>query len=309
MTHLRPLPTVADDPTLADTLRRHPRAFTFDELVGLSSERKARTAIQRGEVIRILPNVYASAVHADSFAVRADAALLWAGPNAALSGIAALFMWGFVDNPPDQIELVIPHVERPYPPDWIRVRRLTYRPSTVRLANATVVGPDLAVIFGYGALPRHLRANAFFGAVRSRFVTPRGLRATLERVPRCLARKELVRRIDAAERGVESYLEEKGLRSVFNTKEFLRLKRQHRVRAAGESYRLDLYDAETMTAIELDGEAYHSDRVQRQCDLRRDANLASVGIQTVRLSYRDITERPEWCRALVRGVLEARKRR
>ncbi|WP_062318205.1 endonuclease domain-containing protein [Demequina maris] len=309
MTHLRSLPTADATGSLAETLRRYPRAFTFEELVGLSSERKARTSVARGEAVRLLPNVYVGAVHAESFTARVDAALLWAGPNAALSGVAAMFLWGFVTDPPAQIEIAIPHAERPYPPSWIRLRRLTYTPPTVRLGRATVVGPDLAVIFGYGMLPRDRRATAVHRAFSTGFTTPRGLQAALERVPRCLARKELTRRIDSAARGAESYLEEKGLRNVFNTKEFARLLRQHLVRAAGETYRLDMYDPATMTAIELDGAAFHTDPLSRQRDLRRDANLARVGIQTVRLTYRDITERPEWCRALVRGVLEARSAR
>ncbi|WP_296667745.1 DUF559 domain-containing protein [Demequina sp.] len=309
MTHLRPLPTAATTGSLTETLRRHPRAFTFDELAGLASERKARTAIERGEAVRVLPNAYVSAVHADSFAAKADAALLWAGPNAALSGVAALFAWRFVEEPPEQIEIAVPHAERPYPPAWVKIRRLTFMPPTVRLGRATVVGPDLAVIHGYGMLPPGRRSEALYRAVRSGFVSPEGLRSTLDRVPRCLARKELVRRIESARRGAESFLEEKGLWTVFNTRDFARFARQHSVRASGRTYRLDMYDAVTMTAVELDGEQFHGDALQRQRDLRRDADLARIGIQTVRLTYRDITERPEWCRALVRGVIEARTAR
>ncbi len=309
MTHLRPLPAAAPSRTLTETLRRHPRAFTFDELVSLSSERKARTAIVRGEAVRLLPNVYVAAVHADSFAAKSDAALLWAGPNAALAGVAALFAWGFVEHPPERIEIALPHDERPYPPSWIRVRRMTRLPRTSRIGRATVISADLAMIYGYGALPASRRAEALYCAVRSGFVTPASLAEELARVPRCLARKELTRRIESARRGAQSFLEEKGLRTVFNTKEFARLTRQHRVRAGGRTYRLDMYDPVTMTAIELDGDRFHSDPVQRKRDLRRDADLARIGVQTVRLTYRDIVDRPEWCRALVRGVLEARSAR
>jgi very-short-patch-repair endonuclease len=306
MTHLRPLPRVAEPSALTDVLRRTPRAFTFDELVGMSSARKARTAIDRGEVVRLLPNAYVSALHADSFLARVDAALLWAGPNAALSGAAAMFAWGFAAHPPEVIEVVVPHADRPRPPGWIVVRRLSYRPPTTRLGRATVVGPDLAVIFGYGALPPRDRASAFYAALRSGLTSPRALTQALDRVPRCPMRRELMRRIDAGARGAESYLEEQGLRKVFNTKEFARLARQHWARVDGERFRIDTYDPETMTAIELDGDTYHSDPEQRQRDMTRDATLATVGILTLRLSYRDITERPEWCRALVRGVIRSR---
>ncbi|WP_169746722.1 endonuclease domain-containing protein [Demequina silvatica] len=306
MTHLRPLPRVAAGGSLVDALRREPRAFTYDELIGIASERKARTAIARGDIVRLLPDTYVAAIHAESFAARVDAALLWAGTKAAVSGVAAMFLWGFVEEPPETIEIVLPHPEHPYPPKWIRVRRLSYRPPTTRIGRATVLGPDLAVIHGFGGLARGDRSSAVHRAFRSGFTTPRAIRDALERVPRCTARRELLRRVDAAERGAESYLEEVGLRRVFNTGEFARFLRQHRVMAQGEFFRLDMYDPSTMTAVELDGAASHASPQQRQRDLRRDALLAGIGIQTLRLTYEDITERPEQCRARVREVLEAR---
>lgn len=307
MTHLRAVPVTSPALSLADVLARHPRAFTFAELVAMSSEKVARGAIARGDAVRVAPDTYVARLHADSFAARADAALLWAGPNAALAGEAALFLWGLVDEPPTRIEVTVPHSEHPYPPSWIAVRRLTYRPRTRRIGRATVLSAPLAVILGFGGLPRESRGAMVFRAVVSGVTSVDELAAELDRVPRCRARKELMRRIEAASQGVESYLEEQGLRTVFNLKEFGHLVRQHRLRVRGELFRIDSYDPPTMTAVELDGAAYHSNPHQRQRDIRRDAILASVGILTVRLSYVDITEQPEWCRSIVRGVLASRR--
>lgn len=306
MTHLRALPEADPRTPLAEKLRRTPRAFTFEELATLSSPRKARTAVASGTVVRLAPDAYVAALHADSFAARADAALLWAGPRAALSGAAAMFVWGFIEDPPSIIEVVVPHAERPRGPSWIRIRRLRWTPPTARIRGVTVVGPHLAVIYGFAALDPAARADGVFRAVRSGLVSGAGLARALDRVSRVAARRELAMRIAAAARGAESYLEERSHRTVFHTAEFARLTPQHRITVEAESFRIDLYDRDTMTAIELDGDAFHADPAQRLRDTRRDAVLASVGILTVRLGYRDLTTRPEWCRDVVRRALSAR---
>ncbi|MDN4475852.1 hypothetical protein QQX09_08275 [Demequina sp. SYSU T00192] len=309
MTHLRALPAVGPGEDLATVMRRSTRAHTFAELASLSSARKARTAIARGEVVRLLPDAYVSAAHQDSFAARADAALLWAGPTAMLSGPAAMYLWGFLDEPPSTIDLLLPHPMHHQTPPWLRVRRVTWSPPLSRVNGMTVVGPAHAVVLGYGFLAARDRATAVHQAIRTRLVTPRSLIDTLGKVPRVRARRDLRQRLELALAGAESYLEEHGASKVFNTSEFARFVRQHRVRANGGRYRLDMFDPETLTAVELDGDASHSDPSQRQRDLRRDADLAQLGIQTIRISYRDLTTRPEWCRALVRGVLVARSAR
>ena len=309
MTHLRAVPVPDQRQQLSERLMREPRAFTLEELVALSSDRKVRTAIGRGDAVRVLPNTYVAGIHEASFAARADAALLWAGPRAALSGQAALFVWGLIDAPPTQIEIVLPHRQRPYPPAWIRVRRLSYRPATRRTGRLTVVAPELAVILGFASLPRDRRGAVVFRAIGVHATTAQQLADALDRVPRCRGRKELSRRIDAALHGSESYLEETSLRSVFNLREFAGLIRQHRVTVAGESFRLDMYDPATMTAIETDGAAFHGSPEQRQRDVRRDAILAGAGILTVRLTYDDVVNRPEACRQVVRRALESRRAR
>ncbi|MDN4477365.1 hypothetical protein QQX10_05060 [Demequina sp. SYSU T00039] len=307
MTHLRPIPVLQPGEAMAARLAREPRAFRLAELVAMSSERRARTAIERGEVVRLLPDAYVSSLHADSFVARADAALLWAGANAALSGAAALFVWGLIDAPPSQIDLVVPHTDRPRGPEWVRVRRVTWNLTAGRVGSLTLVSRDLAIVLGFGTLPRDSRGRVVYRAIATRATTPDRLAATLARVPRCRSRRELLARIEAAARGAESHLEEHGARRVFNTREFGQLVRQHRVRVRGELFRIDMYDAATMTAVELDGAAYHSTPYQRQRDVRRDAILASMGILTVRLTYADITERPQWCRSVVRDVLAVRR--
>ena len=108
--------------------------------------------------------------------------------------------------------------------------------------------------------------------------------------------------------GAESYLEVHAMERVFVGHPFGALLRQHVVSAEDRHYRLDMYDPRTMTAIEADGATYHSGAWEWQRDIRRDVDLAALGILTIRFSYRDLTERPTWCRRRAVEVVAERSR-
>ncbi len=105
--------------------------------------------------------------------------------------------------------------------------------------------------------------------------------------------------------GAQSYLEERAVYKVFNTAEFARFVRQHELVIEGNQFFLDMFDPATKTALELDGRDGHLNEF-RQKNITRDCWVATIGIQTLRFSYADLVERPEWCRAVVREVLQVR---
>ncbi len=289
-------------------LSRRPHAFSYRELTALSTEGAVRAALARGEIVRLLPDCYVAAEHSDSFAARADAALTWAGPRAYLGGASALHLWHAIDLPRSHIDVCVPHADRPRGPAWVKVRRLSYEVETRSVGRLRVAMPAFALVQGYGDIPRTARTEAVYRLIHDG-VSVDDLDLALGSVPRVRERRELTRHIDAALQGAESWLEEESLFTVFNTREFGRFMRQHVIRSAHGRYRLDMYDPVTRTAVELDGAAWHGAPDQRARDLQRDADLAAMGIQTVRLTYRDIVERPQWCRQVVREVLTRRSQR
>lgn len=293
-------------PDTMDELVMRVQAYKRDELVAMVGRGALERAIATGAVTRVLPGIYAGHAHAQSFAVRAHAAQLWAGGDAALAGTAALFAWQLTDEPPARISLAVPAGQRRRSPAWLQVRRLTTRGRTTRRGLLQVAMPAYAIVQGYGDLPPRSRASVVYSAVTKRLVSPGQLRAALDASPRVPLRRQLERRLVAIEAGAESFLEEVSTFDVFNTKEFAHLVRQHEVVHEGELFRLDMYDPVTRTCIEADGKRYHSTPEQHQRDTRRDAILATRGILTVRLTYDDICDRPEWCRMIVREVLRAR---
>lgn len=309
MRTLRAVPRVDARTDFLELVRREPRAFTFDELASMASQRSVRGALARGEIVRLLHDCYVASEHQSSFQARADAVLAWPGITTALGGTSALYLWGAWPEPPARIDLCVGAHDHVRAPRWVRVRHVSYPLPTERRQRMVTVAAPIAVVQAFGDLPASHRAEALFHPLRTGVVGTEDLRHALDIVPRVRGRKDFLRLLDAVAAGAESWLEAEGMRRVFNTKEFEHLVPQHVLEAEGVRYRADFFDPATRTVIELDGSQFHDAAPRRTRDLRRDAALASIGILTIRLGYRDVVERPEWCRRTVRAALGARTRR
>ena len=282
---------------------------THVQLCGLASRLTVERAIARGAVVRLLPNQYCLAVHAQSWHMRARAAVAWGGQGAALSGLAALAAYGFAPWPVDVIDLVVPQGRHKSGPSWLRVRSMSTPFDTrVWVPSTAIVEPSLAVVIAHGLSAPNRRAQLVHGAIRTRLVDVQRLEGELKREGRLRGRKELTHRLALVRKGAESYLEEQGMAHVFRGAEFAGLIFQHAMVVEGKAYRVDAYDPATQTAFELDGYADHGGKEHRQRDVTRDAMLATVGVLTVRFTYEDITLRAGWCQAVVRAVLAQRAR-
>lgn len=83
-----------------------------------------------------------------------------------------------------------------------------------------------------------------------------------------------------------------------------RVKAQHEITINGHIYFLDFYIKSMRVAIEVDG-GYHGSIEQSAKDRERDANLASVGIKTIRIKNEQVYSKP--CRDELIAALEKRK--
>ncbi|WP_143338317.1 hypothetical protein [Demequina sp. NBRC 110054] len=301
-----PHPPPRVDPRIAEALIDSPSSFSFEELAALSSHRAARTAIVTGHAVRLLPNSYVGACHAQSFAARASATLRWLGDDALLSGAAALFAWDALGEAPDRIAVAVGSSRRPRAPDWIRVTRTDVGMPSVMRRRLRVVPLAHALVLGYAELPRDVAEDAMYRAVQQRRLSPQTLKGALEAMPRVARRREIERLVDALSAGAHSHLERVALMDVFRGRPFSDLLRQHTLVVEGRRCELDMYDAATRTAMETDGAAYHANPEAHQSDAERDVLVATLGIQTLRFTYRDIVERPDWCQAMAAAVLRVR---
>lgn len=289
---------------LSHVMRTEPRSFHLDEIRRRWKRAQLRAAVRSGAVTTVLPGFYAATESAESFIVRAHAAVHWAHADAALIGAAALATWGLC-VPPERIRVAVPWGTSRICPPWLSLRRIEKVPRSIEVAGIRCVSLPTAIATAFSELPHGHHTGPLYEGIQRRWVTPDELlRASneLARMPRRREFEGLVRTVRA---GAESYLETISLRSVFHTQEFRNFIRQHRIRVGERLYRLDMFDPVTRTAIELDG-SVHAEPRQREYDIARDAALLATGIVTVRLSFRDITQRPEWCRTVVRQVIASR---
>lgn len=273
------------------------------------SRRQFESALRDGDVVTVAPNAYVGACHARSLHSRIDGALLWAGPPAAIGGRAALCLYGVLEDPPDRIDVVVPrqrHLKAA--PSHIRTRRTDFQFVPGQMGSWTVVPLAMAICQAFGDLDRD-RAGVVVRPLASGAVGVEELLRTLDAMPRVRLRRQLMSVIAHFAAGSESYLEYVAAAEVFCGVEFSQLLRQHTLSVHGRQYRVDLFDAATMTAIETDGATFHSGPDAWQRDLNRDADLASLGVLTLRFTYRDLVEHPERCLERVRAVLRSRSTR
>ena len=285
-------------------MRSELRSFDLDEISRRWSRSALRSAVRSGDVTAVLPGLYAATESSTSFVVRAHAAVTWAHPDAALMGAAALANWGLCD-PPEQVCVAVPWGTSRKCPQWLRLRRIEQVPRSLDVNGLATVALPTALASAFGELARDIREAPIYEAIQRRIVTPDELEHANNQLARMRHRRDFERLLRALRAGAESHLETVSLRSVFHTQEFAGFIRQHRVRAGGNRYQLDMFDPHTRTVVELDG-GTHADPRQREYDIARDAALLALGIATARFSFRDITQRPEWCRTIVRRVLTSR---
>ncbi|GIG55003.1 endonuclease domain-containing protein [Demequina activiva] len=291
---------------LIDYLEGSALALPRQEIQRRWSRAALRAAIRSGRVSRLLPSVYAAALHARSFRTRASAVA--AQYDAVIIGPAACHLLGLLEAPRVIIIAGAPGQTEPATP-WLTCQRLSVPIPHVRLRDlpVRVAAPAFAVATAYGRLEPAVGADLVYRSVQRRRVRPAELESAVAALPRIPGRRRLEALVRAVAGGSESHLETRGLQRVFNTRDFRGFVRQHEVVVEGQLSRLDMYHPATRTAVELDG-AGHAEPGQRERDIARDARLATAGILTVRFSWRQLTTQPEECRIRVRQILEARAR-
>jgi len=281
---------------------------SYGELVSIASRSTVDRAVRAGELTRLLPDRYCLSAYADSWAMRAHAAVDWAGPGAGLAGLAALAVFGYAPLPIANIQVVVPPGrQRPTPP-WLQLRSLSVPFKTATWERRTaVILPQFSLPLVYGSLPDRERATFVHGAIKAGVTDASALGQALLLLPHVSHRRELARRVALIAAGAESYLEERGMGTVFRGAAREGIVFQHRIRVRGERYRVDAFHVAPATAFEFDGNSHHGSPAARQRDVTRDANMATIGVLTVRFTFRDVADRPQWCAEIAREVIASRR--
>jgi hypothetical protein len=268
--------------------------------------------VAAGRVVRLHPGWVTLPEFADDWTVRAHAAVGYT--EGLLSHWSALHVHGLIAEGVTRLDVTVPRPRRVRTSRWLRVHR-TYRScGELRVRGLAVTSPARAVVDTWGDAYRQgamrgsdgVVRDAVFRAVRSRLLTVAAIEGELPDRPQLPGRSALTELLGFVSAGCQSELELRGLRDVVTVQGLPAPLLQHRVDLADGPVYLDAAWPELKIAVEFDGAAFHGRLADRERDLRRDAALAALGWIVLRFGYRDVTERPQVCRARIVAVHQQR---
>jgi very-short-patch-repair endonuclease len=242
------------------------------------------------------PQVYLDSAHRRTDEVRVRSAVLWAGDDVVLSGIAAAWWHGIATALPETVQVTVPRARCPRarPGVGVRRRELEAADLTSRLGVSVTAVPltvlEAAVELGLDGRPfldRALQVSTTFPEVLEAY--HRNLGTHGSSTMRALLTTAADHSASAAERRLADLLREArltGWRPHFPFSGFL-------VDVAFPEYRL---------AIDVDGWACHVDDGRRQQDLWRRSVLTRGGWTVLRFTWHDIVGRP---RAVLAEIVHA----
>ncbi|MGK5740958.1 DUF559 domain-containing protein [Micromonospora sp. URMC 103] len=312
------------DPVLRELVERGGGLVTRTLAGQVVPEWTLRRACARGDLVRVLPEVYAAAnlllpatpevplVSRLDPVVGHRAALAWARGRAVLSHLSALDAWGLhrqTVGAPLHLAAPVAAGIRTRPGVVVhRLRGLTREPGEVRRRGGlSVLRLERTLVDSWPLLPAADRRAPVIRAVNDRMTTPERLVTALADAPRIAHRADLRTLLRRLAEGCRSPLEIWGHERVFTAPGMPRFRRQARVRVGRRTMYLDLFAERERVDVELDGAASHGDPRQREVDLRRDALLATVGILVVRFSHRRLVHESDAVRRETLAILATRR--
>lgn len=263
---------------------------------GLTSSAISRWVVL-GRLRRVHPGVYSVGHRAFGIAGRISAALLYAGPGAALSHTTAAWWWQLIEAEPQRIHVSM-KADRSSLPE-VRV----HRPRSLESARhrglpVTTVARTLVDLAGI-ASQRVLR-RALAQADYRRLLDPNAVYAVLGRgqpgsaaLRMALARHspQLARTLSVLEERFLALCEGRG----FPVPEV-------NARLAGMT--VDALWREQRVVVELDGYAAHGTRAAIERDRHREVDLRAHGYRVLRYTWEQVTEQADRVAADLRIALE-----
>jgi very-short-patch-repair endonuclease len=229
----------------------------------------------------------------------ASSAVFACGPEAVLSHHSAGQLWGLLLSGSHRIEVTAPR-SRERRSGWTvhTTRRLTAEDRAVKDA-IPVTGVARTLVDLAEVLPEPRLARAIHEAEVRRLFDLRAVEAALGRVGGRRGRHRLLRVLAAyrpEDHEVESQAEGR----------FRGLCKEHELPDPRpqliEGYRVDFYWPQARLAVEIDGAAFHHTRRAFYADRARDRALAGLGIQVLRVTWRDLDRGQELAGELRRAL-------
>lgn len=263
--------------------------------------------LRSGRWQRLQHGVYATFTGPPDRRAQLWAAVLRAGPDAALSHWTAAELFGLTDEPRSLIHVTVPHGRRLLP---VRGALVHYSTRAASARHPVLLPPrtrvedtvlDLTQVCGSFDQAFHWLSRA----VGRGLTTDSRLRAALAGRRRIRWRAELLIALGDVADGIMSPLERRYVRAVERAHGLPPARRQARIVIGGRTHYLDNLYEEAKLAVELDGRAAHPPE-QRWADSHRDNDHATIGILTLHYNWADCGELACASAAQVAGLLRQR---
>ncbi len=281
-------------PDLARLAKKQRGAFSRTQALLHCGRRTIDRRLAVGAWRVLLPGVYCDASIPDSAAIRAHAALLYAGEGARFSHTTAAAVFGIDVGPQPDIHVTVPYPRAVRRQPWVA----TYRSHQLSGANVTtrrhlpVTSAARTILDLATLLPRPALDAALADAIRGGHVTAGYMSRRLRRVAGGHANGVLTDVLKDFDPQMESILEREYAAAV--TAAGLPVGRPQYEIADGPLLiaRVDFAYVERRLVVEIDGYAYHSKLEQFERDRRRDRALKTRDWEVLRFVADDVRRRP-----------------
>jgi hypothetical protein len=281
-------------PALARIAKKQHGAFSRAQALQHSASRTIDRRLSGRAWRVLLPGVYCDASVPDSAALRAHAALLYAGAGARFSHATAAAIFGIDVGPQPKIHVTVPYERSVTKQPWVephRSRQLSGANVTTR-KKLPVTSAVRTVIDLADVLERPALDAAIADAVRSGRVSPGYLERRLSQQGGRRARRmigEVLRDFDPL---LESVLEHE-FAAVVTAAGLPLGQPQYEIHDGPLLIaRVDFAYVERRLVVEVDGYAFHSTLAQFERDRRRDRALKGRGWEVLRFVADDVRRRP-----------------
>jgi very-short-patch-repair endonuclease len=256
-------------------------------LLGLGFGREAiRRRLKLRRLRRLLPGVYAVGHWALTPASHDLAAVFACGPRALLSHRAAGARLGLMKRGSGPIDVTAPRGCKPKPGVAVHSTRTVHADDRHEVDGIPITSVARTIVDLADVLEdRRLRAVVNEAEVL-RLFDLRTIEATVERLSGRRGAPRL-RRVLAGYTDAPGYSTSEAERLLLCLCRDYGLPQPSRIFVSG--YELDFFWADARLAIEVDGRLFHATRRAFEEDRSRDRQLAALGIQVARVTWRDLT--------------------
>lgn len=295
--------------------RRHDGGVNLDPLArrqrGVISRAQARQVLSDSAIRHRLASGRWRVVHRGVYVThtadldwygRAVAALILAGPGAALGLASAAYVQGLERRPPPVIVVVVPHGRQVAKVPGVRVhRRRDLATTVVKGLRCTVAAQTVLDLAAQPGVTASDAVALAADAVRIGVCRVPQLAAALRHTRAHPNRRPLKLALGDIDAGVQSLLEHRALNRVLRAHRLPTMQLQ----VPGPGVRRDFVNIEFGVILEVDGTVGHlgSDRL---ADYRRDRRAARSGLITLRAGWVDVDSDPCALAVDLAGALAAR---